>query len=303
MSIVCSKCGGTNIMCEAMIEPNTKKFEHYTDESFLHGWCNNCQAGTIITDVDEIKNDMLQQYRVFKESYGIEPQYTDCRIVWKDNRDHYDVRIMLSAGLDGDDIFYNCNSLNNLLSLVEYGSEDFMIMKCHGFAKLTEKEMLERKNYEYKVKDKIISITGKEIIDFYGERYGLKEKEMEDYAARYACLIKYYKESDTPLLEPFLVKGLLNKEKGMKKGGTENFKLQLTFLWYVTIKKEDDPIYKPFKYIMDAHCLDNIQSFVRRYTALENALLHCLNEFNENANIPDRYRSINEYISKLDKQI
>ena len=72
MSIICSKCGGTHIMCEAMIEPNTKKFDHYTDESFLYGWCDDCHMGTILTDVDEVKNDMDARYRVFKESYGVE---------------------------------------------------------------------------------------------------------------------------------------------------------------------------------------------------------------------------------------
>lgn len=72
-----------------------------------------------------------------------------------------------------------------------------------------------------------------------------------------------------------------------------------TFLFMaVTIRKEDDTNYKPFRYVMDACCLDNMQSFGRRYVSLEAALLHCLNGFNENANIPDRYSSTGEYISK-----
>lgn len=298
MNIICSKCGGTHIMCEAMIEPNTKKFEHYTDESFLYGWCDDCQTGTILTDVDEVKNDMKAQYRVFKESYGIEPQYANCRIAWKDDRKQDDVKIMLSAELAGDDIFYNCNSLNGLLSLAECGKEDFIITQCYGFATRTEKERLEQQTFEYEVEDKTISMTGKEIMDFYGEHYGLNGEEMQRYAARNACLIKYYKESDAPLLDSLLVKKLLGKEGVMETGETENFKLQLFFLWHVTIKKEDDTCYKPFRYVMDARCLDNMQSFGRRYTSLEAALLHCLNGFNENANIPDRYRSTNEYISK-----
>ena len=35
---------------------------------------------------------------------------------------------------------------------------------------------------------------------------------------------------------------------------------------------------------------------VYRILTLEKALLHCLNGFNENATIKDRYRSIGEYL-------
>ena len=52
-----------------------------------------------------------------------------------------------------------------------------------------------------------------------------------------------------------------------------------------------------FKYAVNAYCLDNIQTFDRRYVTLEDALLHCLNGFNENANIPNRYKSIGHYLS------
>lgn len=58
-----------------------------------------------------------------------------------------------------------------------------------------------------------------------------------------------------------------------------------------------DQMYAPFKYAVNAYCLDNIQTFDRRYVTLEDALLHCLNGFNENANIPNRYKSIGHYLS------
>lgn len=286
-------------MCNAMIEPNTKKFEHFTHESFLYGWCNDCRTGTVLTDVDEVQNDMSKQYQVFKESYRIEPQYADCRIVWKDGEEQDNVKIMLSAdsGLQEDDTFYYCNSLNELLSLAECGGEDFVITQCYRFAVLTEKEVMERQSFEHEVEGKTISVTGKEVLDLYGEHYGLKKEEMERYAARHACLIKYYKESDAPLLDCLLVKRLLDEEKLMKKGETESFKLQLFFLWYVTIEKKDNSLYEPFRYTVNAYCLDNIQTFNRWYVTLEAALIHCLNGFNENTRIPDRYQSIDRYLS------
>ena len=36
-NVICCKCGSTNVTCEAMINPNTKDFDHYTDESFQYG--------------------------------------------------------------------------------------------------------------------------------------------------------------------------------------------------------------------------------------------------------------------------
>lgn len=299
MSIICSKCGGTNVTCEAMIDPNTKRFDHYTDESFLYGRCDDCKTGTFLTDVDEVKNDIKEKYRDFYERNRIEPQYANCRIAWKDNRDCCDVRIMLSAdtGLDEEDIFLHCDSLNDLQSLAEYGQADYIITECHDFKVLTEAEVMRRHTFEYEVEGKTISVTGKEVLDFYGEHYGIKQDTLEVHAAYYACNIKYYKEYCTQILDKSIVKRLLDEEILMKKGETDSFKLQLTFAWYVEIIKEDDVHYKPFRYTLNARCLDNAQNFGRCYVTLEEALLHCLNHFNENALIPDRYKSVNEYLA------
>lgn len=299
MSIICSKCGGTNIMCEAMIEPNTKKFSHYTDESFLYGWCNDCWKGTVLTDVEEIKNYITTEYQIFVESFGIEPQYANCQILWKDTQETSDVRIMLSvdAGIEEDKTFYSSSSLNGLLSLAEYGNENFIVTECNGFGVLTETEVLERQIFYHEVNGKSISVTGKEVIGYYGEHYNLKKEEMERYAARYTCVAKYYKESDVPILDHFFIKHLLDEEKQMKKGDTTYFKLQLTFLWHIKIEKEDDLLIPPFRYIVNARCLDNIQTFERRYISLEDALLHCLNGFNDNERIPNRYKSLDVYLA------
>lgn len=39
----------------------------------------------------------------------------------------------------------------------------------------------------------------------------------------------------------------------------------------------------------------------RRYVTLEAALLHCLNGFNDNAAIPDKYESLKSYIDESSK--
>ena len=81
----------------------------------------------------------------------------------------------------------------------------------------------------------------------------------------------------------------------MKAGESDSFTIQLFFLWYVRIRREPENL-APFKYALEACCLDNVQTFSRRYITLEKALLHCLNGFNENANIQNRYQSLQDYL-------
>ena len=47
-----------------MVNPNTKEFDHFTDEAFYYGWCENCGLGVALTDNAELD-------RVFKITDGI----------------------------------------------------------------------------------------------------------------------------------------------------------------------------------------------------------------------------------------
>ena len=67
MNVICTKCGGTKVSCEAMIDPNTKEFHNYTDESFQYGWCGKCGHGTVLTDTDEVKEEIDRIYQRYVE--------------------------------------------------------------------------------------------------------------------------------------------------------------------------------------------------------------------------------------------
>ena len=134
------------------------------------------------------------------------------------------------------------------------------------------------------------------MLDFYPAEHRLKETDIEQYAAAYTARIKAYREY-TRQLDATLVRRLLDEERLMKVGESDGFRLKLHFDWFVILKRENERMYAPFKYAVNAYCLDNIQTFDRRYVTLEDALLHCLNGFNENANIPNRYKSIGHYLS------
>ena len=52
MKVICTRCGGTNIACEAIVNPNTGKIIDCLDESFMHANCGDCKEEVVITDVD-----------------------------------------------------------------------------------------------------------------------------------------------------------------------------------------------------------------------------------------------------------
>lgn len=136
MNVICTKCGGTDVACEAMINPNNKKFANYTDEAFSYGWCNKCNIGVILTDEREIKNEIEQKFNEFVKKNGKESAYAVCEIVWKDTNNLENVKIQLSSDSnpdEDDDIFFYCDSLNDLKSLCEFGGEDFIVTEIYGF--------------------------------------------------------------------------------------------------------------------------------------------------------------------------
>lgn len=150
--------------------------------------------------------------------------------------------------------------------------------------------------FEFQIEGKTIPVTREEVVAFYGSHYGLSEEDITGYT-QYVASIKHYKECER-WLDKVLVRQLIEEERLMKIGEADGFKLQLTFEWYVELKREniDD-----FRYTLNAYCLDNPQTFCRRYMNMEAALLHCLNSFNENARLPNRYHSIKDYLNKTTK--
>lgn len=159
--------------------------------------------------------------------------------------------------------------------------------KCYKMDRKQYRHMREiLKTYEYKFGDDKVVVTDNEVRDFYPKEYNLTDQSIEQFAACYVAKCKYYLKCD-PLFTPDFARRLLGE-----KHEHVSFTIKLTFLWHVSIRKEQ----KVAKYSLDACCLNNIQSFNRRYDTMEGALLHCLNGFNENANVYNRYQSLKEFI-------
>ena len=146
MSVICTRCGSTNVACEAIVNPNGNVFKRYTDESFLYGQCEDCGTYPELTDPDEVKMDIDRLYQEFKSYSDTEPDYAKCRILYKDDGNEHDIKISLkvddkSAAME-ESIFYYCDCLSDFKSLAEYGCEDFILVGCYRFGKWAEEECL-----------------------------------------------------------------------------------------------------------------------------------------------------------------
>ena len=68
--------------------------------------------------------------------------------------------------------------------------------------------------------------------------------------------------------------------------------------WNLILRKEDS-IYNPFTFSVSGNKEGTHETISRRYTSVENAFLHILNGFNENAQIKDKYSSLNDTLEQM----
>lgn len=74
-------------------------------------------------------------FSTYMNEHSEEPHYASCCIKYLDNSPRCDVTIKLNTELDPKDdlLFYYCNSLNDLKSLCEFGSGDFILTEVYEF--------------------------------------------------------------------------------------------------------------------------------------------------------------------------
>ena len=85
---------------------------------------------------DRIKREIGSHYLKFYTERGCEPHYADYVIRWLNTLETEEARIAIAMDSDtemDDDIFFYCDSLNDLKSLAYKNIEDFVIAECKGF--------------------------------------------------------------------------------------------------------------------------------------------------------------------------
>jgi hypothetical protein len=90
----------------------------------------------------------------------------------------------------------------------------------------------------------------------------------------------------------------LSEEKLWKVGESDTFIHEMSSTWTVTLRKEEE-VYKPFMYSVNAKKNGTNETFGRRYTSMEKAFLHILNNFNENVNIRNRYETLSDALNVI----
>lgn len=137
MGYICTRCGGTNVACEAIVNPNTLEIIDYLSDVFMHATCSDCEEMVTITNPDQIKRDIELKHSRFVEKNGKEPEYAWCQVVWKDTGENKRTIIKLSTTIvddDEEDVFYYCNGIESLKSLTEYTPDHTFIMTdCWSF--------------------------------------------------------------------------------------------------------------------------------------------------------------------------
>ena len=71
--IVCSICGGTDIKCAAVVDPNTKKFIEFGYNTFSDGQCEDC-GNVPLTDPDEVQSDIDRLWTEHMAKHGEAPR-------------------------------------------------------------------------------------------------------------------------------------------------------------------------------------------------------------------------------------
>ena len=136
MGYICTRCGGTNVACEAIVNPNTGKIIDYFDGAFMHAICSDCENEVVISNVEGVKYEIDLRFLEFVERTGKEPEYVECQIVWKETGDDKRVTIKLSLSInddDNDNVFYYCNGIESFQQLAEYGMREFIVTYCWSF--------------------------------------------------------------------------------------------------------------------------------------------------------------------------
>ena len=163
MSIICSICGGTDVKCAAVIDPNTKQFLDFGYEAFLDGKCSRC-GNVALTDPDEVKADMDKRWTEYMAQHHTAPNYARCDIVRHGAYDGCEGACIRIGGpsdvVEKYPVVAVCRDLEELKSLAAPDpAREFTVVECQRFE---FHEVLENKTYNIEVDGRTVSVTTKE---------------------------------------------------------------------------------------------------------------------------------------------
>lgn len=138
MSIVCTKCHSTRVICEAYINPNDNTLDHYSDESFDYGCCYDCDEFVVLVDINDTVDRILYEIDKFRSYSDSTSFYAQCNVTSRKGLYSPHRPAVISVGkqneiCDKSDVFYQCHDLEDLINLAKQGTDDFMITEFRYF--------------------------------------------------------------------------------------------------------------------------------------------------------------------------
>lgn len=89
---------------------------------------------------------------------------------------------------------------------------------------------------------------------------------------------------------------ILKSSRSWKEGQIITFRHEN---WELILRKEE-AIYNPFTFSISGKKCNSNETISRRYINAESALLHVLNDFNENSNVKNKYQSFEEALRNME---
>ncbi len=141
--IICVKCGGTNVHCDAQVYPNSGELECIESDACESGWCNDCHNNMTLIDIDSLARDLDNQRLWYLEDHKQEPQYALCDICYIANERREDVVIKLSLDkVEGQDdkTFAFCNGIDDIKKMVDPKVADYVVISSHRLYRIESNE-------------------------------------------------------------------------------------------------------------------------------------------------------------------
>lgn len=130
MSVICYNCGSTEVFCKAYVNPNSNEVFDYEDEFFNLGWCHICDDEMYLFDTVKLLAKIDSSYNKYKTEFNKEPLFATCEVTFRQENGATEcVLFKLNNKIEDndDEIFFYCNGIDGLKSLVDFSSEEFMI--------------------------------------------------------------------------------------------------------------------------------------------------------------------------------
>ena len=163
MGYICTRCGGTNVACEAIVNPNTLEIIDYLSDIFMHATCSDCEEMVTITNPDQIKREFDDDDKVL-DGIDISSDYAGKVF-----------RLLPSAEMNRDSVLKNFSNFDLYVNNIRRSYGEKVVLSLESLFNL----MFGQKDYTFPIQD---------LVEY-------KKKSNAFWIKRIDNLLKYYKRN------------------------------------------------------------------------------------------------------------